>query len=73
MSHLQKERTFVVWYRNTKGEEKSFATYDDDKETSIESVKFLVSLSSYPNVKEILRVVQFKTTHLYQKAEKVAM
>ena len=69
MSHLQKERTFVVWYRNTKGEEKSFATYDENKETSIKSVKVLVSLSSYPNVEEILRVVPFKTTHLYEKTE----
>ena len=63
MSHLQKERTFVVWYRDTKGEEKSFATYDDDKETSIERMKFLFSLSDYPNVKEILRVVPFTQNH----------
>lgn len=73
MSHLQREYTFTVRYKDTKGEEKSFNTFDEDKETSIETVKFLVSLSSYPNVKEILSVVPFKTTHLYQKTEKVAM
>ena len=72
MSHLQKEPTFVVWYRNTKGEEKSFATHYDDKETSIKFVKWLANLSDYPNVKEILSVVPYTKTHLYEKRGRVA-